>query len=719
MSGGTIGLTVGGTSSTIAGTFSLGARAFVQGITNAGFYLSSSTFSFNQGSGQTYNVSTNDNTWPFSNVAPNISVASGTVAFNSGLVRNIRSTGTLTVASGATLNVTGATLNLVSDANGTAQINNSAGTINGNITVQRFIPEKLGRRWTFVSSPVSQQINNAWQQQIYITGSTSGTVCTVDGNGFDIANAPSPSMFTYEATPVNGTRWRSILNTTSNLSIGKGYRVNIRGTRDNGGGCTNQLNSGTPAAPNAVTLSATGAYVPSGTITIAGTTAHGGTEAYSLIGNPHPATMAFANFRASNSSAITNQLWMFSSNNNVSNNYMSWNAGTFSGSWPSELQNVTEPLIPSGASFFVSTTQTADQNLVFGQSDKHTASVGGNTTFSRNSQSTATYSWDGLTRITLQNSAGNYLDDAVVRFGTDADITNTSNGKFDGISFNTGNSAFITTVKAGQNLTFNTRSLAFNNDTVQLNVFSNAAGNYKLLFSDMTSFTAAGEVVLRDKFLNQNQNVKITPDYSFAVTTDPASVGANRFDLVFRSAATLPVNFSLVKAQNVGANSVAVQWSVPAEVDIKEYIVERSANGTNFTQRGTVAASTNGTGTLQYSFTDAPRLEGTSFYRIKVIAKNGASKYSPVVSVRSGKAVETLQVLPNPVATEATILLQGFEGNTTLQIQNMSGIAVKQRVINATQANMVTISVADLPAGLYQVRAFQNGTVVTQKLIKQ
>jgi hypothetical protein len=132
-----------------------------------------------------------------------------------------------------------------------------------------------------------------------------------------------------------------------------------------------------------------------------------------------------------------------------------------------------------------------------------------------------------------------------------------------------------------------------------------------------------------------------------------------------------------------------------------------------------VAASANGAGSLQYSFTDAPRLEGTSFYRIKVVAKSGASKYSPVVSVRSGKAVETLQVLPNPVATEATILLQGFEGNTTLQIQNMSGIAVKQRVINATQANMVTISVADLPAGLYQVRAFQNGTVVTQKLIKQ
>lgn len=718
--GGTLGVTLGGASSTLSGTFTLGARSFVHGFSNTSFYTAGSTFSFNQGSGQNYNVTTSDNSWPFANGAPNISINSGTVTFNAALVRNIRSTGTLTVASGATLTVTGATLNLVSDVNGTAQINNSAGTINGNITVQRFIPAKTSRRWTLVSSPVSQQINNAWQQQIYITGTTAGTVCTTDASGFDISNAPSPSMFTYNATPVSGSRWVSVANTNAtNLTRGVGYRVNIRGTRDNGGGCTNQLNSATPAAPNAVTLSATGAYAASGTITIAGTTAHGSSPAYSLVGNPHPATISFTSFRTSNSTAISNQLWMFSPNGNVANSYMSWNAGTFSGTWPSELQDGSNPLVPSGSAFFVSTTEAADQSLAFGQSDKHTTSVGGNTTFSRTTQNATTYTWNAMARVTLQNVSGSYLDDAVVRFGTDADITNTSTGKFDGVSFNTGNSAYITTVKAGQNLTFNTRSLSFTNDTVQLNVFSNATGNYKLSFSDMANFTEAGEIILRDKFLNQTQNVKITPEYNFAITTDPASVGANRFEMVFRGAATLPVNFSLVKAQNTGATSVTVQWSVPAEVDIKEYIVERSANGTSFAQRGTVAASANGAGTLQYSFVDAPRLEGTSFYRIKVIAKNGASKYSPIVSVRSGKAVEALQVLPNPVATEATILLQGFEGNTTVQIQSMTGSLIKQFTINATSVNMLRVPMTDVPAGVYQVRAVQANTTVTQKLIKQ
>ena len=61
---------------------------------------------------------------------------------------------------------------------------------------------------------MSQLISNAWQKQIYITGTgTGGAICgstsgfggntdKFNSNGFDVTLSNISGMFTYKATPV-------------------------------------------------------------------------------------------------------------------------------------------------------------------------------------------------------------------------------------------------------------------------------------------------------------------------------------------------------------------------------------------------------------------------------------------------------------------------------------------------------------------------------------
>ena len=228
------------------------------------------------------------------NVLKNLTL-SGTGTTTLGNALNITAganSGSVTAGTGTTL-TTGGYLTLKSNSSGTARIAQSAGTISGNVTQERFVPGKAIRKWSFLASPVTQSLASAWQQQIHITGAgTGGTMCnnyTISGtmtphtNGFDVTQLQNPSFYTYDAATDN-----FVANTTGTtnytLTPGVGYMVLVRGDRNdatNGGCVLLSANNQAAFTSTPVTLAATGA-VGQGTITKvlpAG---------YSFIGIPYP-----------------------------------------------------------------------------------------------------------------------------------------------------------------------------------------------------------------------------------------------------------------------------------------------------------------------------------------------------------------------------------------------------------------------------------------------
>jgi len=638
-------------------------------------------------------------------------------------------TGTLAITTGTL--TTGGMLTLKSSSAATARVAPLTGTpISGNVTVERYIPAKSSRKWSFVACPVSgNTIRNGWQDDVFITGAgTGGTYCGTGGaqynsNGFDATVNSTLSMFTYNATPVNGTRYVSVSNTTAtNLTPGTGYRMIIRGPRGIAdANCTDQLYNLTPPSPAAATLSATGTLMQDNTnVPVYGKTSYnaisGTGNAYTFIGNPYASEVSLQSMYAANNSIITSSFWFYSSLN-ASNIFSTYNAATRQATdFPSGYtngSNVTDVIIASGQAFLVERSGNADANITFSESHKITTATPGNNFFRNQSVITdkIMVQLSSTADAELKNSIYiNYLNDAAASF---TDITS-----FDSYSFNTGNTFFLAGLKSGRSMAIQTRGAFNGNDTVILSVKGNA-GVYQLSFSEFNDFTAATDIKLLDAFTGTVTDIRSNSNYAFSITSNSASQGTARFKIVFRSAGVLPI--SGIELNGIQKQSgVQLNWQVLAEKDMRDYTVQRSTDGRNFTSIGKVSATGNKGNNTSYSWMDVQQPEGVSYYRISAAGNNGEVSYSATIKMQQGKSI-TLYAYPNPVKDALKLVLSGrTDPSYSLRIINAFGQQVMQRHKTVPVAGIITANVSSLSAGVYTLQLTNTmGDVITEKFIKQ
>jgi hypothetical protein len=213
---------------------------------------------------------------------------------------------------------------------------------------------------------------------------------------------------------------------------------------------------------------------------------------------------------------------------------------------------------------------------------------------------------------------------------------------------------------------------------------------------------------LEDSYLDTRTALDLrgTTTVNFTVDANEASKAANRFRIVFKQAAPLPITFISVSA-NRSTAGVKADWKVAAERAIRSYEVERSADGRNFTAVGSVTATGNNGGDLDYSFTDAGAPAGTLFYRIRSVGTAGDIKYSSVVKVAAGNVKAGYSISPNPV--ENGIVNLQFKnqpaGKYSVRVLSNEGKALL--ISTVTHAGGNSNQLLELPAGLargtYQV----------------
>jgi len=652
------------------------------------------------------------------NNSAGVSIASG----------NIGIIGTLSVTSG-TLTTNGL-LTLKSTATATARVAALTGTpVSGNVTVERYIPAKTSRKWSFLASPVSgSTIRNGWQDDIFITGpGTGGTICGTGGNqynanGFDVAPLSNPSMFVYNATPVNNTRWVSVANTiATNLTPGTGYRINIRGPRStSANNCTDQLNTVNPPPPAATTLSVTGTLMQGDVnVPVFGKSAYnaisGNSNAYTLIGNPYASEISLQSFYTSNIiNNITSSFWFYTPQN-IYSNYCVYNAATQQAlDFPSGYSNgsVADVIVASGQAFMMERTDNNDGNVTFSEIHKLTTATPGNSFYR-----TATTITDKA-RIKLGNVADSNINSSIfINYLNDPQASDTSVTTFDSYSFNTGFAFYIASLKRSNVLAIQTKSAFSGNDTVKL-VFKSNTGNYKLSFSEYDQFITATEIKLIDNFTGTITDVRQNPEYSFSVTSDTASYGSSRFRVVFRSA-TLPISGIALNGTS-RQEGVQLNWVVLAETDMNGYVAERSSDGRVFTAIGQVKATGNNNSNHNYTYLDTKPLSNTSYYRIRAIGNNGDIKYSSIIKIQQG-TTWSVQLYPNPVKDQLNITVNSNNRNDvyTLRIINVYGQEKLRSTVKPLTGKLST-DVRTLLPGVYQLQLVNSiGEVVTEKFIKQ
>jgi hypothetical protein len=199
-----------------------------------------------------------------------------------------------------------------------------------------------------------------------------------------------------------------------------------------------------------------------------------------------------------------------------------------------------------------------------------------------------------------------------------------------------------------------------------------------------------------------------TADNAHSVAFSPTSFSTF---YLHKGNAPLPVNLVSFKAQQVKRGEVLLDWRVKDEVNMKQYDVQRSVDGKNFTTIGTVG----NLGKEVYTLIDPKPEQGINYYRLSMVESNGLTNYSHIVAINinDGKA---LHASPNPVTGDLTVEVKGEVGKqAVIDIIDYTGNKVRTVAI---PAGKVTVDMTSLPTGVYVVQYIDGTTVYTTRVVK-
>ena len=637
-------------------------------------------------------------------------------SFSTNTIENLIINNTAGVTLGGTLNVTGVYtptagtlttgghLTLKSSATATARVAQGTGTyISGNVRIERYYPAK--RAWRLVTSPVAGNgaaisLNSAWRS----TNGAGILLFSPTGTGFTTGGV-NPNVRSFNSAT---QAWNDVTNTTT----------------------TNITGSGTAGANNAFVVFVTGphntgtpSYLGSGsqvtTATVTGKlqtgqqdfTIQNTNNQYTLIGNPYASPVDLDLFYPANTTPLQNVFYVWDPNLTGSNGYGGYITVTRTGANTFTYSTVTGTeyrYIQSGQAFFV-TSNGGGSTITFQES--HKVSNYHITPFRQGTQ---------LEKLNInflsQNGDGNFdiADGVAALYHNNYSVATTE--PEDAVKFTNGAESF-SIIRNNKKMSMEARPLIDLNDTIFLNMANLKQQVYRFDFMP-DNFNVAGLIAyIQDAYTNTETAINLTANssYSFTVDANANSSASNRFRIVFRNTAALPVSFLNIKAyqQQAGIN---VEWHVGTEVNVASYEVEESNDGRTFTKATTQTA----TGSSNYSWYDATVNKGDNFYRIKSIDRDGTTKYSAVVNVKLGNKQDGITVYPNPVkGGRINVQIQGEKGSYTARLLNTQGQTVWSQTLGHTggSATQTLQMNKNLTAGNY-VLELNNGTkTYTQKIV--
>lgn len=184
-------------------------------------------------------------------------------------------------------------------------------------------------------------------------------------------------------------------------------------------------------------------------------------------------------------------------------------------------------------------------------------------------------------------------------------------------------------------------------------------------------------------------------------------------DIVVTSPPAVPVNFSAVSASKK-ENAITINWNVASQVNVKRYSLEKSSDGSFFSEVASVDAKH---GQASYSAKDTKPFTDINYYKVKAIDHDGSYKYSKTILVNA-KTKNELMAYPNPAHGSVTVSHPLASQKGVIRIVSAGGRKVMTYNVtsNATQS---LIDVSKLTSGNYLMIYDDGKTSLTTKLVRQ
>ncbi len=198
---------------------------------------------------------------------------------------------------------------------------------------------------------------------------------------------------------------------------------------------------------------------------------------------------------------------------------------------------------------------------------------------------------------------------------------------------------------------------------------------------------------------------------SFALVNNPpggifdfGGVPRSDFGWEFVSSIPLPVTLTDFQVQRSGVTNT-VSWKTSQELNSSYFSIQRSNDGSNFTEIGRVKASGKSATIKNYSFADAAPKKGNNYYRIRMLDLDNSGKYSDIKNVRND-ALLVFSLYPNPV--RASLILEWnaeSAGKADIIITDMSGRTFYNKESDIISGNnKVTLDASKFAKGVYNIK---------------
>lgn len=181
---------------------------------------------------------------------------------------------------------------------------------------------------------------------------------------------------------------------------------------------------------------------------------------------------------------------------------------------------------------------------------------------------------------------------------------------------------------------------------------------------------------------------------------------------------TLPVTLTSFSAQKQNRITL-LNWTTAQEFNSRDFIIQRSVNGSSWQEIARVTAAGNSATPLNYFSRDLNPGKGVNLYRLKSTDLDGKFNYSDVRRVNF-ENLYTYSIYPNPAIDFLKLTVDnpsGFNANT--QIINAEGRVLISKQLNAAN-QLAQINISSLSSGIYFMRIIAaDGTVSMLKFTKQ
>lgn len=253
---------------------------------------------------------------------------------------------------------------------------------------------------------------------------------------------------------------------------------------------------------------------------------------------------------------------------------------------------------------------------------------------------------------------------------------------------------------------------SFDNTTEQIFLrtgFVASSGNYTVTGSFLVPSTATANTILRLRVIDDLNSVP-------SACHNPTYGQAEDYPVYLSSPVVLPV--SLLQFTGEVQNETAVlKWKTAQEDELKNFEIEKSADGVEFTRIGVVNTVRNGQ-TNNYIFTDL-YLDETNYYRLRLRNFDGSTTVSKIILIKTENSGSRVSVTTNPFVSTIELQVSSSIQRAKLQLLNAAGSLVAETTIMNPAARIQWKVPGNLSKGIYFLRTITDKEVTTHKLVKE